>query len=45
MYTVDCNLYFENVVQGGENMLCHMVIDLSDALCTRSDAGTKPVQR
>lgn len=26
-------------------MLCHMIIDLSAVLCTRSDVWTKPVQR
>lgn len=28
-----------------KHMLCHMVIDLSKELCTRSDDGTKLVQR
>lgn len=31
---------------GGKiSMMCHMIIDLSVLLCTRSDDRTKPVQR
>ncbi len=34
-------------IAGGEvkDMLCHLVIDLIKGLCTRSDDGTKLVQR
>ncbi len=28
-----------------KDMLCHLVIDLNKELCTRSDDGTKLVQR
>ncbi len=31
--------------EGVGNMLCHMVIDLSKILCTKSDDRTKLVQR
>ena len=31
--------------EGVGNMLCHMVIDLSKRLCTKSDDRTKLVQR
>lgn len=40
-------LYYpaEKIAGEVKDMLCHLVIDLNKGLCTRSDDGTKLVQR
>ncbi|MDE6687088.1 MAG: hypothetical protein K2K17_07220 [Lachnospiraceae bacterium] len=40
-------LYYieDKITEGGETMLCHLIIDLSKGLCTKSDDRTKLVQR
>lgn len=42
-HAIQCYVIISN--KGGETMLCHRIIDLSNLLCTRSDEGTMPVQR